>query len=148
MKRMQQGFTLIELMIVVAIIAILAAIAIPAYQNYLIRAQVSEGAVLTDGAKTAMAEFYANTGHFPTANTSAGLATNVSVSGNYVGKVDVATAGEIIATFDGPKANTAISGENFVLSAIVSNGSVSWSCASAATTVPTKYLPTNCRSGG
>ena len=68
MKKMQKGFTLIELMIVVAIIAILAAIAIPAYQDYLIRTQVSEGAVLTDGAKTAVAEFYSNKGDFPTAN--------------------------------------------------------------------------------
>ena len=148
MKTMQKGFTLIELMIVVAIIAILAAIAIPAYQNYLIRTQVSEGSVLTDGAKTAVAEFYSNTGHFPSANSSAGLATNTSISGQYVGKVDVSTAGEIIATFDGPKANSAISGDTFALSAIASNGSISWSCASAATKVPSQYLPTSCRTGG
>src|SRR5262249_4509565 len=67
-----QRFTLIELMIVVAIIPILAAIALPAYQDYLIRSQVSEGAVLADGAKTAVAEFYSNKGRYPPNNTSAG----------------------------------------------------------------------------
>jgi type IV pilus assembly protein PilA len=148
MKTMQKGFTLIELMIVVAIIAILAAIAIPAYQNYLIRSQVSEGAVLADGAKTAMAEFYSNTGHFPAANQSAGLATASSIAGQYVGQVNVATTGEIVATFDGPKVNTTISGDNFTLSALVSNGSIAWSCSSAATNVPAQYLPTSCRTGG
>ncbi|VDY05994.1 protein of unknown function [Thiomonas sp. Bio17B3] len=67
-KQLQQGFTLIELMIVVAIIGILAAIAIPAYQDYTIRAQVSEGLSLADGAKTALAEYYTNTGAFPPNN--------------------------------------------------------------------------------
>jgi len=100
MKNVQKGFTLIELMIVVAIIAILAAIAIPAYQDYLIRSQVSEGAVLSDGAKTAMGEFYSNTGRFPPANASAGLAKNTSILGKYVTQVDVgAQAGQIRATF-------------------------------------------------
>ncbi len=74
MKKMQ-GFTLIELMIVVAIIAILAAIALPAYQDYVIRSQVSEGAVLSDGAKTAVAEYYSNRGAAPADNISAGLAS-------------------------------------------------------------------------
>jgi type IV pilus assembly protein PilA len=147
MKTMQKGFTLIELMIVVAIIAILAAIAIPAYQNYLIRSQVSEGAVLTDGAKTAVAEFYSNTGHFPQNNASAGLATETSISGNYVGQVTVSGSGFIVASFDGPKANTAISGDNFSLSATVTNGSIGWSCSNGATTVPAQYLPTSCRPG-
>ncbi len=89
MKSMQKGFTLIELMIVVAIIAILAAIAIPAYQDYLIRTQVSEGAVLTDGAKTAVAEYYSNHGTFPPSQISAGLATATSITGKYVTQVDV-----------------------------------------------------------
>lgn len=143
MKNIQKGFTLIELMIVVAIIAILAAIAIPAYQNYLIRSQVSEGAVLTDGAKTAVAEFYSNTGTFPGQNASAGLATSTSISGKYVSSVDVsAVKGQIAATFSGPKANTAITGSTFVLSAIAGGGSITWTCTKS--TVNQKYLPSSC----
>ncbi|MFC5438078.1 pilin [Rhodanobacter umsongensis] len=143
-KSMQKGFTLIELMIVVAIIAILAAIAIPAYQDYLIRTQVSEGAVLADGAKTAIGEFYSNRGVFPTNNASAGLAKDSSISGQYVSKVAV-TAGLITATYGGPKANKAISTapSTLVLSAITHGGSVEWHCAGG--TVPDKYLPTSCR---
>ncbi len=147
MKNMQKGFTLIELMIVVAIIAILAAIAIPAYQDYVIRSQVSEGATLTDGAKTAISEFYANRGHFPTNNESAGLAPAASISGTYVTSVNVAgTPGRIVATFSQPKANSAITGKKFVLSAFPNGGSISWSCGpNTGTDVPTKYLPTSCR---
>ena len=144
MKNMQKGFTLIELMIVVAIIAILAAIAIPAYQDYLIRAQVSEGAVLTDGAKTAMAEFYANRGDWPGSNESAGLPANAaSIAGKYVSGVNVATAaGQIQATF-GNEANTKIAGKFFILSAVSNGGSIAWSCSKS--TVDPKYLPTSCR---
>ncbi len=141
MKSMQKGFTLIELMIVVAIIAILAAIAIPAYQNYLIRSQVSEGAVLTDGAKTAVSEYFSNTGNFPSSNVSAGLATASSISGKYVSDVTT-TGGKITATFSGPKVNTTISGDTFVLSAITTSGSISWTCGTSS--VPTKYLPSSC----
>ncbi|MFK2879012.1 pilin [Rhodanobacter hydrolyticus] len=148
MKNLQKGFTLIELMIVVAIIAILAAIAIPAYQNYLIRSQVSEGAVLADGVKTPMAEFYANKGYWPTTPQSAGLPSNVaSISGKYVTQVSVATSGKIIAEFGG-QANSAINGAFFALSAIPNGGSISWSCNNAATTVNAKYLPSSCNNGG
>src|SRR6201991_436803 len=93
MKTVQKGFTLIELMIVVAIIAILAAIAIPAYQDYTIRSQVSEGLSLADGAKTAVAEYYTNKGTYPGTNGSAGLAAAASIGGNYVAQVGLATGG-------------------------------------------------------
>jgi type IV pilus assembly protein PilA len=142
MKSMQKGFTLIELMIVVAIIAILAAIAIPAYQNYLIRTQVSEGATLVDGAKIAESEFYSNTGDFTTVAASAGLPSASSITGKYVTGVSVATKGKIIATF-GNQANKAINGQTFVLSAITSAGSTSWTCKPSG--VDNKYLPSSCR---
>lgn len=147
MKKMQKGFTLIELMIVVAIIAILAAIAIPAYQDYLIRSQVSEGAVLSDGAKTAIAEFYSNKGSFPPVNASAGLATAASIAGKYVLDVDVAGApgGIIKATFNNTVANKAIQGKVISFSAITHTGSIAWTCTNAATTVDPKYLPSSCR---
>ena len=150
MKKMQKGFTLIELMIVVAIIAILAAIAIPAYQDYLVRTQVSEGAVLADGAKTAIAEYYSNTGNFPPTNLSAGLATPASIAGKYVSSVGVGTtdAGKngVIKVTYGNAANTVITGKFFSLSAITHAGSIEWSCKNATyTTVAAKYLPTSCR---
>jgi type IV pilus assembly protein PilA len=148
MKSMQKGFTLIELMIVVAIIAILAAIAIPAYQNYLIRSQVSEGMVLTSGARAAVSEYYSNKGTFPTNNTAAGIATDTSITGKYVEKVDVAN-GIITATFKGAgsDANSAIQTKTFVLSPSSNAGSIAWTCNSTthAGNVDNKYLPTSCR---
>lgn len=143
----RSAFTLIELLVVVAIIAILAAIALPAYQDYVIRSQVSEGAVLSDGAKTAFAEFYSNTGGAPTNNASAGLATAGSIIGNYVTSVDVAAnAGKITATY-GNQANTKIAGDVLVFSPYSSGGgSLAWACkSSGGTNVPQKYLPTACR---
>ena len=145
MKSMQKGFTLIELMIVVAIIAILAAIAIPAYQDYVVRSQVSEGAVLADGAKTAMAEFYANNGKFPATNASAGLATAASIKGQYVSSINVGTTlGKITAAYGGVKANTAIpTTATLIFSAVTNKGSLEWHCKGG--TVNNKYLPTSCR---
>lgn len=154
MKNVQKGFTLIELMIVVAIIAILAAIAIPQYQNYIIRTQVSEGMNLADGAKTAVSEYYNNKGTWPGANGSAGLATNTSINGKYVSKVDVA-GGAIVATFSNTapqEANKSINGATIVLSPFDSSGTITWNCKAASvagkkqtTYVPDAYLPTACR---
>src|SRR5436190_19770776 len=122
----QQGFTLIELMIVVAIIAILAAIAISQYQDYVIRSQVSEGSSLADGVKTAVGEFVNNRGYFPAANSSAGLAASASINGSYVSQVSAAN-GLITATFSSTspqKANSAITGKALLLSPITQAGSV------------------------
>ncbi len=144
MNKMQKGFTLIELMIVVAIIAILAAIAIPAYQDYVIRSQVSEGAALADGSKTAVAEFYANQGTMPSTNASAGLATAALIKGSYVTSVDAA-GGVITVLYGGiHPANVAISGSTLLFSPVTANsGAISWICT--AGTVAAKYRPSVCR---
>ncbi len=138
----QKGFTLIELMIVVAIIAILAAIALPAYQDYLIRSQVSEGLTLTSGAKSAVAETYANTGAWPTDNAAAGLEDKANIKGKYVTQVAVAS-NVITATF-GNEANAKIKDGTLTLTAADNNGSIAWTCAGGGA-VAAKYLPKACR---
>lgn len=142
--RNNQGFTLIELMIVVAILAILMAIAIPAYQDYTIRAQVSEGMNLTGGARTAVAEYWTDRGDWPADNDQAGLDTADNITGEYVVSVTV-EAGIITAEFGG-NSNAAIDGDDLVLSPFSSGGSVQWSCGtSAGTTIESRYLPARCR---
>jgi type IV pilus assembly protein PilA len=145
MKIVQKGFTLIELMIVVAIIAILAAIAIPAYQDYTIRSQVSEGPVLADGAKTAVAEFFQNNGRFPPSNASAGLATPASIKGQYVSSITItANTGLITAAYGGAKASQKIPvSSTLVLSPVTNAGSIQWRCKS--TTLKANYMPSSCR---
>ncbi len=150
--RRHSGFTLIELMIVVAIIAILAAIAIPAYQDYLIRAQVSEGLSLADGSKVALVEFYASHGAFPTTQDEAGLPNDSAISGKYVGHVNATTnPGQILVHFDNTgaqSANPKIAGLQLGLSAVTSAGSISWSCTNPNITdasILRKYLPSSCR---
>jgi len=154
MKNVQKGFTLIGLMIVVASIPILAAIAIPQYQNYIIRTQVSEGMNLADGAKTAVSEYYNNKGTWPTANQSAGLAAPVSINGKYVSQVNAA-GGTIVATFSNtaPRdANSKINTNVIVLSPTDTSGTITWNCKKGSggasgkgTYVAEAYLPTACR---
>jgi type IV pilus assembly protein PilA len=170
MKLVQKGFTLIELMIVVAIIGILAAIAIPAYQDYTIRSQVSEGLSLAGAAKAAVAESFSQTGVAPTNRTVAGMSANGNdTQGKYVTSVNVA-AGTITITY-GNEANAKITaaGQNtLTLTPYESvDASVIWRCgnaipptgaagllgfnsggtaaAYAAATVQPKYLPKACR---
>ncbi|HEY8385691.1 MAG TPA: pilin, partial [Porticoccaceae bacterium] len=131
------------LMIVVAIIAILAAIALPAYQDYVARAQVSEAMSLASGAKTAVAEYYADRGQWPTTNTAAGLASATSISGKYVLSTAVGTGGVITSTFKGPGSVSAkIAGGNFTLTPSDNNGSIKWTCGGS---IADKYKPSSCR---
>ena len=143
MKKVQQGFTLIELMIVVAIIGILAAIAVPMYLDYTVRSQIAEGLNLSSGAKSAATEFYQVRGAFPVSNAQAGLAVAANIQGNYVGSV--AVVDDVITVRFSVDANEQIVGETITLTADTSlAGSVRWVCASGGV-IPDKHLPASCR---
>jgi len=141
MKKIQQGFTLIELMIVIAILGILMAIAIPAYQDYTVRAKVSEGLNVAGAAKLAVAETYQTNGDWPSKNESAGLTPPASIKGNNVASV---TVSESLLTIAYTNDNN-LNGKALVLKATDQGGSVSWECGHDGTTVDPKYLPSNCR---
>ncbi|HEZ6785546.1 TPA: pilin [Neisseria meningitidis] len=163
MNTLQKGFTLIELMIVIAIVGILAAVALPAYQDYTARAQVSEAILLAEGQKSAVTEYYLNHGIWPKNNTSAGVASTPSdIKGKYVQSVTVAN-GVITATMLSTGVNKEIQGKKLSLWAKRQNGSVKWFCGQPvqrndkATTnddvnkatgnneIDTKHLPSTCR---
>ncbi|CWS20907.1 pilin [Neisseria meningitidis] len=164
MNTLQKGFTLIELMIVIAIVGILAAVALPAYQDYTARAQVSEAILLAEGQKSAVTEYYLNHGIWPGDNSSAGVATSSEIKGKYVEKVEVAK-GVITATMLSTGVNKEIQGKKLSLWAKRQAGSVKWFCGQPVTRtgkataddavkadtaandkkIDTKHLPSTCR---
>ncbi|EMR8711201.1 pilin, partial [Neisseria gonorrhoeae] len=128
MNTLQKGFTLIELMIVIAIVGILAAVALPAYQDYTARAQVSEAILLAEGQKSAVTEYYLNNGEWPKDNASAGVAsTPTDIKGKYVQKVEV-NNGVVTAQMNPSGVNKEIKDKKLSLWAKRENGSVKWFC--------------------
>ncbi|ENS6561657.1 pilin [Neisseria gonorrhoeae] len=159
MNTLQKGFTLIELMIVIAIVGILAAVALPAYQDYTARAQVSEAILLAEGQKSAVTEYYLNHGKWPENNTSAGVASASEIKGKYVQKVEV-NNGVVTATMNSSGVNKEIQGKKLSLWAKRQDGSVKWFCgrpvqrnandndtvaADKDKEIDTKHLPSTCR---
>ncbi|HFB5286570.1 TPA: pilin, partial [Neisseria gonorrhoeae] len=127
MNTLQKGFTLIELMIVIAIVGILAAVALPAYQDYTARAQVSEAILLAEGQKSAVTEYYLNHGEWPEDNDKAGVASSSSIKGKYVKEVKVEN-GVVTATMNSSNVNKEIKDKRLSLWGRRENGSVKWFC--------------------
>ncbi|MEN0646542.1 pilin [Neisseria meningitidis] len=161
MNTLQKGFTLIELMIVIAIVGILAAVALPAYQDYTARAQVSEAILLAEGQKSAVTEYYLNHGKWPDGNSDAGVATSANIKGKYVQSVEVKN-GVVTATMLSTGVNKEIQGKKLSLWAKRQAGSVKWFCGQPVTRaanganndevtadgtnkIDTKHLPSTCR---
>ena len=141
--RKHSGFTLIELMIVVAIVGPLAALAVPACQNYTVRAQVAEGLHLADGWKASIAEYYANNGTWPSVTDLTGSTPS---TGKYVSSVTV-TGGVIVINYSGPLANQSIYGGVLTLVPYTtSNDEVLWQCGLAA--VPGGSIASGAEAGG
>ena len=145
MKKLQKGFTLIELMIVIAIIGILAAIALPAYQDYIARSQMSEAMNLAGGQKAAVTEYRSNRGTWPSDNAAAGIAAPTDITGKYVANVTVTgttSAGTIVATMKGSDVSDKIKSATLTLTGTETDGAYKWACQSSASS---KYLPSSCR---
>jgi len=141
--KQQKGFTLIELMIVIAIIGILAAIAIPAYQDYTIRSKVSEGLNMAGAAKLAVAETFDSSGALKLTNTSYGLPVPNSIAGTYVGSISAVTS-LVTITYRTIAAGKVDAGDSVVLTANTTlPGSTQWTCTSNS--INARFLPANCR---
>ena len=138
----QKGFTLIELMVVVAVIGVLSAIAIPQYQNYVARAQVAEGFSLVASGKMAVAEYYNENGSYPADNAAARLGAANTIIGKYVGSVTV-DAGKLTVAYNTTTAHEKLQGKNFALTPKENGGSISCTCSVG--TVGVDYLPNSCQ---